>query len=317
MTRLALTVFALAFSSCALCAPRAAKNDVPAEGSVRNIAAPKVEREDRIQIVDYDVLQVYKAYAAVGKAMLIQFGEGETVDLDETVKANEKTGMGMGFGSAWQLTARANNFFMKPKDKQPDTNMLVVTNKHTYSFDLAMAPAGMRPTYAMIFRYPEEEKRKFEEAAARDRQAATSAKAVAAQVAAALAERDRVTAEAKAKPVRINTNYVWKGKDGALAPTAMWDDGRFTHLQYNHGGAVPVFYKVLSDGSEALVNSNIDPDDKTTTIIHEVVAVLRARLNDSVIEITNKAYRVPEFNEFGTSVHGAVRVDKPTEPSAK
>jgi type IV secretion system protein VirB9 len=41
-----------------------------------------------------------------------------------------------------------------------------------------------------------------------------------------------------------------------------------------------------------------------------VTRVIRARLGEEVVEIVNKNYKVPEFNETGTSVHGAVRIDK-------
>lgn len=274
-----------------------------------NIAAPKVLSDDRIQAVDYSAFTVYNIYSERGRAILVQLQDGETVDMDETDKAN--TGLGMGFGSAWWLTVRGNNFFLKQKDENPETNLIIVTNKRPYLFDLKKAPAGMNPTYALYFRYPEDERAKAEAEDERRREAAERMKIAAAQASAAAVQKDELTANAKAKPVRINTDYVWRGKNRSLAPTAIWDDGRFTYLQYNHAGALPVFYRVLPDGSEALVNSNIDPEDKTTMVVQDVVKVIRARLNDDVIEIVNKNYQLPEFNETGTSVHGAVRVERP------
>ena len=99
-----------------------------------------------------------------------------------------------------------------------------------------------------------------------------------------------------------------------LKPTEAYDDGRFTRLVYDHSGELPVFFKVLPDGTEALLNSNVDPDDKRIVVLHEVIRTVRARMGDQVIEIINRAYTLPKFNETGTSVPGAVRVDKGTQP---
>ncbi|WP_369211049.1 hypothetical protein [Xylella fastidiosa] len=67
---------------------------------------------------------------------------------------------------------------------------------------------------------------------------------------------------------------------------------------------------MLPDGTEALLNSNIDPEHKQTVVLHEVIRTVRARLGDQVIEIINRAYKLPKFNETGTSVPGAVRADR-------
>lgn len=306
-------VIAAAVVGCS--ASLAATKKISTEPVVKvNVAAPNVSSEDRIQAVDYNAFTVYNIYSERGRAILVRLQDGETVDLEETEKAN--TGLGMGFGSAWWLTVRGNNFFLKQKDENPETNLIIVTNKRPYIFDLKKAPVGMNPTYALYFRYPEDERAKADAEAERRRAATAQARVAIAQATAVAAQKDELIAPAKAKPVRINTEYIWRGKNSDLAPTAIWDDGRFTYLQYNHAGALPVFFRVLPDGSEALVNSNIDTEDKTTTVIQDVVPIIRARLNDSVIEIVNKNYRRPEFNEFGTSVHGAVRVEKPA-PAAK
>ena len=178
----------------------------------------------------------------------------------------------------------------------PQTNVVVVTNKRTYSFELQATAKDSMPTYILRFRYLDTEAAK------------------AAAEAAAEAKRVQITAAARAEKTVINTDYVWRGENELLKPTAAYDDGRFTRLVYDHSGELPVFFKVLPDGTEALLNSNVDPDDKRTVVLHEVIRTVRARMGDQVIEIINRAYTLPKFNETGTSVPGAVRVDKGTQP---
>ena len=81
-------------------------------------------------------------------------------------------------------------------------------------------------------------------------------------------------------------------------------------MMYDHAGELPNFYKVMPDGSEALINTNIDQVEKNTVILQEVTRVVRARLNNEVIEIVNNNYEVPSFNKTGTGVSGTVRVDR-------
>lgn len=247
----------------------------------------------------YDSRKVYTVYAEIGKAMLIQFQSGETIDPALT----DASVLGMGFGNAWEVGNRSNNFVLKPRNIQPKTNLLIVTNKRRYVFDVKLAPKGSKPTYVMAFMYPEDEKRaRAEQIAAADRLAAVGAAAQAA--------KDQITAASRAKKIVVNTNYNWRGTNQLLRPTAAWDDGQFTHLEYKHSGELPLFYKVLPDGTEALLNMNVSASSGYTTVLQEVTRVIRARLGNDMIEIVNRDYKVPEFNDTGTSVHGAVRVEK-------
>lgn len=196
--------------------------------------------------------------------------------------------MGIGDAEAWNLGVRGNNIVLKPTQKMPQTNVIVVTNKRTYSFELLATAKDSMPTYILRFRYPDTE----------------------ASKAAAEAKRVQTTAAARAEKTVINTDYFWRGDNELLKPTAAYDDGRFTRLVYDHSGELPVFFKVLPDGTEALLNSNIDPEHKQTVVLHEVIRTVRARLGNQVIEIINRAYKLPKFNETGTSVPGAMRTDR-------
>ena len=243
----------------------------------------------RIKTEFYSDDVVYKIYTKVGRTSLIQFSEGEFL------KGNsEKTLLGLGDSEAWELGVRGNNIALKPKKPFPDTNINVVTNKRTYSFDLISVQKSENVTYVVRFNYPPTQ----EDFAKRDTQKAIEIK------------KEQILTPAKAEKVSINTEYVWKGEREELKPTAAYDDGRFTRLVYDNAGQLPVFFNVMPDGSEALINYSVDPDDKRTIILEGVIKTARARLNNDVIEIINKNYQLPKFNNFGTSVHGTVRVNK-------
>ena len=77
----------------------------------------------------------------------IRFGEDEHIE-----------NVAIGDSTAWQVTPnkRANLLFVKPLADRAATNMTVVTDRHTYLFDLVASPANRNPLYVLAFTYPEE-----------------------------------------------------------------------------------------------------------------------------------------------------------------
>jgi type IV secretion system protein VirB9 len=253
------------------------------------VAGAANAEDARVRTEIYDPNKVYAVYTAIGRATLIQFEE------DESLAMSPSSVLGIGDADAWNLGVRGNNIVLKPATRLPKTNIVVVTNKRTYTFELV--PAGKRaPTYVLRFRYLGNEELSEEEQ-----------------------RRLGLLAEARAERRTVNTNYIWKGEleDVALVPTAAWDDGRFTRLVYDHAGELPVFYKVLPDGTESILNYNVDPKERGTIVLHEVIRSVRVRLNAQVIEIHNRGYRLPKLNRTGTSEHGTVRIDAQDKPKGK
>src|SRR5690606_39723970 len=77
----------------------------------------------------------------------IRFGEGEHIE-----------NVAIGDSTVWQVTPnrRANLLFIKPLADRATTNMTVVTDRHTYLFDLVASPAHKTPLYVLAFTYPKE-----------------------------------------------------------------------------------------------------------------------------------------------------------------
>lgn len=252
-----------------------------------------VFHDERIRSEVYDKNAVYKIDTMPGRATLIEFEKGESLT------ASPSSILGIGNAKDWDIGVRGSSLAIKPLTWRPETNLLVVTNKRTYAFAVVPAPKNEYATYVLRFTYPDTAKANAE--AAHEQEVANAL---------AEARRELLTAASKAEKITINTDYAWRGDDKLLKPTGAFDDGRFTRLIYDRAVGLPVFYNVLPDGSEALLNYTVDPDDRRVVILPEVIRTVRAREGKDVIEIVNQHYVEPKLNMTGTSVYGAVRVDK-------
>ena len=96
---------------------------------------PTVSKLDRrLYTTAYEENQVYPIYAVNGLVTSIVFAEDEKVDVHTS-----------GFSTAWEFAARGNHFFLKPRAKEGSTNLVVVTNKRTYHFDLRLGGTARQP----------------------------------------------------------------------------------------------------------------------------------------------------------------------------
>lgn len=235
----------------------------------------------RVQVFNYEPTDVFVINARVGYSTLIQFEEGEII--------HEEGGLGMGDAKAWSLAVKGNNIFFKPISDLPDTNMLIVTNKRTYAFQLTTG--GAYPTYIARFNYPQE--------------AAETTKKSVAPSSLKVVGKDSQGRNILVSDT-INTNYGYRGAR-ALKPTNTWDDGRFTYLKFAHASDLPAVYRVLENNTEALVNTHVKDD---VLVIQEVGSVYRLRFGESVGDIANSNYKIPSFNKAGTSDSNYIRTNQ-------
>lgn len=239
--------------------------------------------DSRIRMETYSPNAVYNIYTRPGRAVLVQ------LEADEKLDGNA-TALGMGDANAWNVGVRGNNIVFKPTASSPATNMLIVTNKRTYAFDLKVAPRNQASTYIMRFRYPDSDAARQLAQESRRQRALN-----------ALAQSDG------AKAQMLNANY-WAYGDKDLAPSAAYDNGRFTYFEFDNGRPMPTIYRVNPDRSESLVNSHIEGKN---LIVHETAARFVLRYGKSVLGIENRGYlKAGTFNHTGTDSNQTVRLLK-------
>jgi type IV secretion system protein VirB9 len=200
-------------------------------------SAGVVADDTRIVEKFYDAGKVVRIEGRTKVQATIQFGEDEHIE-----------NVAIGDSQAWQVTPnkRANLLFVKPLATTASTNMTVVTDRHTYLFDL-VASASARPLYVLRFTYPEEPK---------------------SEAAAQLAAADAPTAEemtAATDPQVVTDpatlNFAWAGKgDRKLLPSRTYDDGTATFLAWPSGSPVPAILIKDANGTEGPVNFTVRGD---------------------------------------------------------
>lgn len=242
---------------------------------------PASTLDNRMQTFDYTTEDVFLIKTKMGHSSLIQFEAGEII--------HDDGGLGVGEARDWSIAVKGNNVFFKPlKEHIEPTNMIIVTNKRTYAFAMRTTKNNDM-TYVARFKYPDE-------------------KVELPAVLTMPKEFKRVKQGDTSYLIdaRINTAYAKRG-NLEITPTAMWDDGLFTYLQYDNAKELPAVYKVMPDGSETLVNTHIEND---TVVIHEVNRLYRLRLGQAVAELRNNNLKDRGFNHTGTSTSDTFRLEQ-------
>lgn len=264
-------------------------------GSVLAAVVPEFSEYDkRIQYVEYNPDDVVKIRAKIGHTVTVQLDSAENA---------EKGVVAIGDAQAWNMAVKGNNLIFKPTAESPDTNLTVITNKRTYVFDLSLAGSVkskkgkkivvQQPTYLLRFTYPDDlAKQKL-----------------------ASAKREARAMQLKLKyglnSAKTTLNYLYYGRgDKKIAPTSIWDDNRFTYIQYADNRDLPAVYKINPDGSEMLVNTHVEDD---VLIVHETAEDFVFRLGNSVLGVKNKGYKTGKFNHLKTNDHNSVRLVKGDE----
>ena len=237
--------------------------------SVFALDKPQSGREDkRVFYTDYKPDEIYPISAVNGLITTIIFEPGETVK-----------NFGSGFSTAWEFAARENHFFLKPKEKQGTTNLVVVTDRRTYLFDVKLTANRSKATYRLAFRYPLEEQARI----------------------AAEAEKNHVKALLEESPIKENSeskeqtnqnrsysmNFGSAANSKRIAPIEAFDDGRFTYLKFSKHTDFPAAYRV-QDGEETLLNSHVEDG---WLVLHGVYEEVRLRAGKAVVGIYNENYQ--------------------------
>ncbi|MGF6872707.1 TrbG/VirB9 family P-type conjugative transfer protein [Paraburkholderia sp. MM5477-R1] len=277
-----------------------------ASSHARALETPRSCGSDpHIQCATYDPNQAYRVATMPGRVVMIQFEPGEHI-ID--------SGEGIGDGKAWHVAINDSGALLKPGALQPETNLVLVTNRRTYSLSLADVSGGQPATWMLRFDYPDT-KAKLTAAQQRRQEAVSAAlsgqqgngPAVPASIAGGANAVRRAAAQAVTSASAANMQYMMRG-DRALAPTALWDDGRFTYFKYATARDLPTIFTKLPDGSEATANFHMEGD---TVVVHEVSQSFVIRYGQSVLGIRNDGYSPDgHYNRAGSSVPDSARIER-------
>ena len=250
--------------------------------AVRAWDLPRWSDDSRVRQIVYAPDAVVRIQAQRGFATHIALDPHEQI---QVVAPGDRDG--------WQVVANRgdHDVYLKPQLAAHDSNLEIRTDKRSYSFDLMVLPVKAEfgngdEMYRITFVYPNEVKAKAH--------AETDAEFVAQR----LGE----------PPLVRNTRYSMQAmpQSDDIAPTAAWDDGRFTYLRIPDNRRIPAIFRVADDGTESVVARHMADD---MIVVHEVAKRFVLRLGDEVVGIWNDAYDmdgVPPHD--GTTVMGVKRV---------
>lgn len=192
-----------------------------------------VTTDSRIKTLVYNENEVFTLVTNFGYQSNIEFGLAEEVD---TISLGDQVG--------WQVIPGGRRLYVKALEENAHTNMTVVTNRHTYQFDLRSKKAGdgdeAQLSYVVRFFYPED---------------GWDAPAPAIPIdAVPVAAPVPVIPEAPAQA--FNFNYTLTGPDG-FAPLKVFDDGKATFFLFpNNLRSIPKIYALQEGRTEALLPSH-------------------------------------------------------------
>lgn len=188
------------------------------------LQAPRpIATDSRIRTVRYSPNEVYQFIGHYGFQSAIEFAEDEKI---QTVSVGDSV--------AWLINPSGNRLFLKPIEQNALTNMTVITDKHSYLFELhAEETKDIRDkemVFSYRFIYPQSD---------------SSALDYAQFEAMPDLEKDAG---------KFNFNYSIRGSS-VIEPIRIFDNGEFTYFEFRDKNAeLPAFFNVDSVGNEQLVN---------------------------------------------------------------
>lgn len=221
-----------------------------------------------VQVYEYQPDRIYEIRTGLGITTQVELSPNEKI-LDFST----------GFSDGWELTRRDNVFYMKPKNVDVDTNMMIRTATHSYIFELKVVAtdwaalnqakqAGVQ--YKISFAYPNDTD--FIADADSSPQLSTQLK------------RDR--------HYNFDYDYSTRTRQAWLIPISVYDDGQFTYLKMSDLKTVPtgnfpaVFAREQEDGEDFVVNTTVE---NNTLIVHGTYPYLVVRHGVNSVGLRRKS----------------------------
>lgn len=275
--------------------------------------------DPRIGIADFKADEVYSILVAKGTVTRIILSPGETV-----IKS------GTGFPAAcsakaeWCIEAEkgADQIWVKPLTGATANNLELQTTRGDYSLRFVVAPGAEKAKavfYRVIFRHsvalPSETRLSMP--------LPIDTTSTAAGIPQSSTSTEKFSDIVLTPQVR-NYDYSKKHQPEAadLAPSVVFDDGRFTYLRFERAQEVPSVFAFGPEGtevrvathSERLAGSPDHPDDKVERdylVVQRVSRKFVLRLGAAVIELINNKFDAKGIETLnGTTTEKLIREDK-------
>lgn len=241
-------------------------------------------QDNRMKMLSYDESDVYTIVTKCGYQTNIVFGPGEEI---QTISVGDR--------SPWQLIPSGNRLFVRPLVEDVTTNMTILTNKHSYQFDLKSLGAEKKgdAIYVARFIYPD----KMPDPLPMMMEPPVSLTPPAAPPMATPlpavrplteAPREKFTPQSGpgiSRPVYPNYNYSYSGPD-ALAPLQVYDDGKATYIRYPDTSRImPNIYRIESGGEETPVTYTTQGE---TLVVNAIANQWALKDNNGTVRVYNE-----------------------------
>jgi type IV secretion system protein VirB9 len=219
-----------------------------------------------VRSYEYQPDRIYPVRAGLGITTQIELSPNEKL-LDYST----------GFSSGWNLTRRDNVFYLKPRNVDVDTNMIIRTETHSYIFELKVVTSDWKTLesalaagvqYKIGFTYPSD-----------TRFANEAGKAAQAP------ELD--TSLVKGRSYNFDYDYATRSAAAPwLLPSSVYDDGRFTYIkmsdlkQFPTGNFPAVYMRQTDHGEDSVVNTTVEGN---TIVVHGTYPYLVIRHDTKVV----------------------------------
>lgn len=207
---------------------------------------PRGVKADRhVKLVQYDPNNVVVLKGRYGYQTQITFAPNEAIQ-----------SVSIGDSLAWQAIPVNNNLFIKPVTESK-TNMTVLTNTNSYSFELNSSDVRALPTYKLQFSYSD----------------------------GGYDQTGGSNAVATFEPDKLNWKYSFTG-DRTLAPIEAFDNGQFTYFKFKNNGMshLPSVFIVAKNRNETLVNYHMQGK---YMVVNSIAKQFTMRDGDCVTSVYN------------------------------
>lgn len=270
--------------------------------------------DERVRYINYNQDQVVTLHVRRGAVTRVVLGEDEKI----VVAAAGFIGDCTKAEGEWCIRADVgtNQVWIKPKDHATHNNVEIRTDKRDYSFELKVLPDNRlgrwrkpsegkglerEPMYRVIFRHARMEHTNVD--------TIVGLTSNTDQHKLETIEQEMIQERlAEAMPELRNVHYSMEVLSGGeeIAPTLVFDDGRFTYFRFPPNHEIPSIFYISSRGEETRINFHMQDE---LAVVERTGRRFVLRLGAAVVGIWNEAFdETGMASKDGVTVSGLRRV---------